>query len=289
MEKIDSFENFCLIYKIINQINGKVYLGKTIQKLKRRLQQHLYESRHLRKQTFLVYAIKKYGKENFEVEVVNFFEDIESLNEAEKYYIKKFKSNAFRFSKGYNMTDGGETFRILYREEHPQFVNINIESLKELIQEGHSIREMAEEFKVSYTVIQNRLNELGFVNIQEAREKLGGLKKRQEIRRSRMSQSAKGRLLSDKTKALLSEQRRGSNNHRFIIFKRNQLIEAIKECGKKKGGRFTLVDVANELKTTKNTVMHKVKQVLGISFPEAKNQHFFAPKIKELIKNGRTA
>ena len=74
------------------------------------------------------------------------------------------------------MTDEGERFKVLKVEENPQYTEIDMDSLKELIQKGYTIQEMADEFKVGNTVIYNRINELGYEHINEARIILGGMK-----------------------------------------------------------------------------------------------------------------
>lgn len=55
--------------------------------------------------THLKYAIKKYGKENFKREILQYCNDIISLAEAEKYWINKF--NAVESSDFYNISYGG--------------------------------------------------------------------------------------------------------------------------------------------------------------------------------------
>ena len=53
------------------------------------------------------YAIKKYGSENFKVEILEIASSLEELIFLEKYYIKFFNSIS---PFGYNLTEGGETF-----------------------------------------------------------------------------------------------------------------------------------------------------------------------------------
>lgn len=68
-----------IIYKITNRINGMVYIGQTVRTLRRRYSNHLSKS----SKSYISNAIRKYGKENFDVvELVSCF-DQESLNSTE--------------------------------------------------------------------------------------------------------------------------------------------------------------------------------------------------------------
>ena len=55
------------VYLIINDIDGKVYIGKTKQTLEKRLREHLYAAsiEKLTHNSYFYFAIKKHGKEHF--------------------------------------------------------------------------------------------------------------------------------------------------------------------------------------------------------------------------------
>ena len=92
------------IYKITNQINGKIYIGKTIDSVEKRFEEHCKESRKERSTHRPLYAaMQKYGEKNFVVEMI---EEVpaNNLNEREIYWIEKFQS----FKNGYNATIGGD-------------------------------------------------------------------------------------------------------------------------------------------------------------------------------------
>ena len=91
--------NLPCIYKITNLINGKMYIGQS-QRLKRRIYEHCYSNDN----TPIGQAIKRYGEENFQVEVIATVVDIQDLNMLEKYYIDKFLT----YYQGYNATKGGQ-------------------------------------------------------------------------------------------------------------------------------------------------------------------------------------
>lgn len=95
-----------IIYKAVNQINGKCYIGKTVDSLKERQRCHHREINKNKLNTHFVRALKKYGKEKFEWFIIGYIDkDINNkLSELEIYYIKKYNS----IKNGYNMTEGGE-------------------------------------------------------------------------------------------------------------------------------------------------------------------------------------
>lgn len=88
------------IYKITNIVNGKAYIGQTLNPEKR-FQQHITSSNQ--KNVSLIHrALQKYGAQNFIFEVLGWFED---YNEKEKYYIQYFRTLT---PYGYNILAGGE-------------------------------------------------------------------------------------------------------------------------------------------------------------------------------------
>jgi group I intron endonuclease len=91
-----------LVYKVTNNLNGKVYIGYTTRTLKQRWAEHSAPSRVT---TVLHKAIKKYGKENFSIEEVFVSSCIKTILDKEKELISQY--NSFN-SGGYNATFGGE-------------------------------------------------------------------------------------------------------------------------------------------------------------------------------------
>ena len=92
------------IYKIVNDINDKVYIGKTEKTIEKRFKEHIHDSKRRRKEHRPLYnAMNKYGIEHFKIfpiEKVN----REKASEREKYWIKKYNS----CEVGYNATLGGD-------------------------------------------------------------------------------------------------------------------------------------------------------------------------------------
>lgn len=94
-----------IIYKITNNINGKVYIGQTISNLDKRWGEHLADAKMKRTTSYLHNAINKYGKENFYKKIIWFAKDIYELNIYEKFWIKYYKSE--NRNMGYNIQSGG--------------------------------------------------------------------------------------------------------------------------------------------------------------------------------------
>lgn len=53
------------IYKIINLINGKIYIGKTKYTADARFKAHVINSKNESNDTYLYRAMRKYGLDNF--------------------------------------------------------------------------------------------------------------------------------------------------------------------------------------------------------------------------------
>ena len=92
------------IYKIINTVNDKVYVGQTVRPIRTRFYQHLRDAYKMdpQKKIKLHRAIRKYGKEKFSVELIEECPK-ELLDEREQYWIREYDS----YKNGYNATLGG--------------------------------------------------------------------------------------------------------------------------------------------------------------------------------------
>lgn len=90
------------IYQITNDINGKIYIGKTERTIQERWREHCrdYLKRNYEKRP-LYSAMKKYGIEHFHIELI---EETDKPEEREKFWIEQKRS----FKTGYNATLGGD-------------------------------------------------------------------------------------------------------------------------------------------------------------------------------------
>ena len=92
------------IYKITNNQNNKVYIGLTVAPIENRFKQHRSAARKGRIDLPLYEAMVEFGLQNFSVRKIKEL-PVKELQEAEKYYIKKYKSQDPEH--GYNVSPGG--------------------------------------------------------------------------------------------------------------------------------------------------------------------------------------
>lgn len=102
------------VYKIVNKVNNKFYIGKTTQTLLERFSNHLSEARRwqscLDSNTSFGYnsklypAMNKYGYDNFYIELIEEVDSLDLLNCREKYWISRLNSQEL----GYNIASGGD-------------------------------------------------------------------------------------------------------------------------------------------------------------------------------------
>lgn len=91
------------IYKITNNVNGKCYIGQSID-IEKRFSQHKsgnYRKLHINKRLYK--AFEKYGINNFSFDIIDKCE-INSLDDREIYWIEHYDS----YANGYNDTKGGK-------------------------------------------------------------------------------------------------------------------------------------------------------------------------------------
>ena len=94
-----------VIYRVTNQVNGKIYIGKT-SNFEKRKREHLYD---IDDGLPFHSALIKYGIENFIWEIIDESQDEDEINQKEIFWIKELNSCIhFPNSNGYNITLGGE-------------------------------------------------------------------------------------------------------------------------------------------------------------------------------------
>lgn len=88
------------IYLAVNRINQKAYVGQTVNRLAWRMMRHYGDNLT----TPFCRALKKYGRENFDIAVLETCTTREDLDKQECHWIAHFGS---MIPNGYNLTEGG--------------------------------------------------------------------------------------------------------------------------------------------------------------------------------------
>jgi group I intron endonuclease len=144
-----------LIYCVKNKINGKEYIGLTTRSVDIRWKQHLYESNKVDSweyKTPLGSAIKKYGKEGFDISTLKHCNSIEDMKQSEREIIETRKSHVS--VGGYNVTKGGDgRFGTTWSQE-----------IKDKIGAGNKGKIMSEEAKQKMRVAKQGIYDLGDSN-----------------------------------------------------------------------------------------------------------------------------
>lgn len=95
------------IYLIRNLVNGKIYVGQTVRTLKQRLYFHFADSRRYHGGGPRLHrAIRKYGSNNFTIELLATATTAEEMNTLECLWIANLQST--KPAIGYNCTPGGD-------------------------------------------------------------------------------------------------------------------------------------------------------------------------------------
>ena len=98
-----------IIYKHTNNITNKSYIGKTVEGISRRWNKHLSESKRNEDNFKFPNAIRKYGADCWEHEILYYCanDDDQHLYEVEKQLISDWNT----YHNGYNSDGGGNGFR----------------------------------------------------------------------------------------------------------------------------------------------------------------------------------
>lgn len=130
------------IYKITNLINGKIYIGQTVDYI-RRFREHKIQPED---DKILYKAFKKYGLSNFKFEII---EQTENYNEREKFWISFYNSMV---PNGYNATPGGEEPPVFHGENHhlAEHTQKEVDEIKKLLKSNDlTTEEIAQKFNYS--------------------------------------------------------------------------------------------------------------------------------------------
>lgn len=174
------------VYKITSKIDNRVYIGKS--KLKRSRNRHRMKE-HYAADSFIGRTIRKYGIENFDFSIIEFFLKEEEAYEAEVYWIYYYRSQNKKH--GFNLTPGGLGVK--------EFSQETIEKLRK----ANIGKKLSDETK----------QKMSFSHKGEKNHNFG--KKMSDEQKKKISDANKNRPVSDITKRKLSLSKSGEQNNFF--------------------------------------------------------------------------
>ena len=171
MKNIKNLPKESGIYIVTNIKNNASYIGQAKNIYDRLNKHHIYDYKDKNNccyNTKFYIALRKYGLENFQVDVLELCSE-EELDKKEIYYINKYDS----FKHGYNSTEGGQNWspnihseetelkrqktrqqnKSLQSENHPRakMTNEEVINVRQRYIDGESIQQIYEDYKDRYS------------------------------------------------------------------------------------------------------------------------------------------
>lgn len=176
------------IYKITNQINGKIYIGKD----------ELDRNEYMGSGVLIKRAIQKYGIEHFLKEIIEECHDRESLANREKFWISFYQTQDP--AKGYNITSGGDGGDTMTN-------NPNLDKIKIKISEKMKSRKLSTSHKAKLSQ-RMKGNSYGALNKGRPKSEAHKEKLRQKTKEHIAQQTALGqsRSLTTEQKLKIAQQ-----------------------------------------------------------------------------------
>ena len=211
-----------VVYKATNNLNGHVYIGKTIRPIRSRIMQHIRDSKKEHYRYPFANALRKYGELNFSWEILCLADNVGILNSLERFYIAAYRKilNVFL----YNVTDGGDgagvgKYNHFYGKHHSEETKRKLsdirvgkkmsENQKRNIALSNIGRKHTEESRKKMSESRKNLGLktwLGKKHTEQTKEKM---RKWHKENKELFSSFNKGRVMSEETKKKLSSAKKG--------------------------------------------------------------------------------
>lgn len=154
------------IYKATNTVNGKMYIGQTIQGLGIRKWRHFQDTKRGSNIVFHK-AIRKYGEDNFEFEVIDTASSEDELTNKENYWIETLKTYIEEEdSQGYNMVCYKDNKRVAYGVPTKITEDVYLEIIRKCAKGNYSIDNLVREYEVSKTIGYYIFNEDSYISVR---------------------------------------------------------------------------------------------------------------------------
>lgn len=130
------------IYIIKNFVNGKRYIGQTVQSSQERFSQHIREAYAKGRKEYnycLSRGIRKYGEESFDYAVLADKVPLDDLDLVEEHYIDMYQTTnpelGYNNSVGHRDTSNFKKYKAMAKEEEKHFEEISDEDIDRILNE----------------------------------------------------------------------------------------------------------------------------------------------------------
>ena len=210
----------CTIYLLRNKCNNKIYIGQTWVSLQARFNNgYGYMNCY-----YLYNAIQKYGKDNFEYEVIAICSDQDTANYLEDYYINYY--NGRDQKTGYNIKAGGSNGKL--SEETKKKISESLMGVNTWTK-GRPVSEETRQ-KHSRNMIGKNI---GNILTEETKAKIS-------LAKIGKPSPNKGKMMSNDTKQKMSEAQKG--NHNKLGKKESKETRERKRKSSSKGKTWKIID-----------------------------------------------
>jgi group I intron endonuclease len=198
----------CSIYRLRNTVNGKSYVGQTWYSIYRRWNLHRHEAQGKSHCIKLVNALRKYGANAFEPELLTVAHTQEMADYWEAYFMKRFDS----IQNGYNLREAGANGRL----------SVETKAKMSARHKGKIIRPETRAKLRAFNLGKKKGPRSAETIAKIAASNLG--KKRSDETRAKLSAAHKGKKLSDYHRQRQSEGKKGLLPTPAVLAARKALI-----------------------------------------------------------------
>ena len=220
LEMADETSRIYFLYRIVNKINGKVYIGQALD-VPKRWYDHRKAFKANRPTQIIHHALIKYGLDNFEFEIIASCKTQDDTNNTETELVKQYDSFIGN-GGGYNATLGG--MNAPKTEEWKQKISQILmghevsQEARDKISQGNTGKVRSDEFKKNVSAFH-----AGKEVSEKTRQLLSEINTGKEMlkeTRQKLSEINKGKKLPEETKKKIGNAIRGTTTvHRRQTWK----------------------------------------------------------------------
>lgn len=260
------------IYRIINNANGRVYVGSAVNLERRRWDHFKSLKGGYHRNRFMQRAWDKYGEDQFSFEVIEYVDDKELLIEREQLHLDQLSFEVGDPNKCYNICSVAGSLLGTKRTAESR-AKMSAAAMGRVISEEH---------RAKLSAIHK-----GRVKSAETRAKLSAARKGRKMSAEfcrKISEAKRGTVASEETRRKMSETKKGKSPteaHKLALRESNRAFtqEQVDEMVRLRKQGKTYIEIAAVFNTTKDTARNWCMREGGKKFdrplPEETRQEIF--------------